>query len=144
MRRNMIIDLSLYNTMITFVISFESIASFSSMARVFTDSIMEMVNGLTDNRGPFLLSLLMKPTLLHVIPSIESVVVETTNLEDSEYVCSILENCETCHCDALLLQMIEDMKSFSGQRWIDVLRVASIRDCQVMHDAMKQIIDYVL
>ena len=40
--------------------------------------------------------------------------------------------------------MIEDMKSFSGQRWIDVLRVASIRDCQVMHDAMKQIIDYVL
>ena len=45
----MIIDLSLYNTMITFVISFESIASFSSMARVFTDSIMEMVNGLTDN-----------------------------------------------------------------------------------------------
>ena len=140
----MMIDLSLYNTLITFVISFEPIASFSSMARVFTDSIMEMVNGVTDNRGPFLLSLLMKPALLHVIPSIESVVVETTNLEDSEYVCSILENCETCHCDALLLQMIEDMKSFSGKRWMDVLRVASIRDCQVMHDAMKQIIDYVL
>lgn len=130
--------------MIVFVISFESISSFSSLARVFTEAVMELVSDVTDNRGPFVLSLLLKPALLKVIPSVESVVIETTDLSDSSYVCAILENCEHCHCDALLLQMIEDMKSFSGERWLEVLSLPSLRDSHVMTQSMSRIIDYVM
>ena len=144
LKRTMIIDLSLYNTMISFVLSFESIASFSSLVHAFTDTIMEMVSDLTDNRGPYILSLLMKPTLLHLIPSIESAVVETTNFDDSAYICSILENCARCRCDALLLQMIENMKSFSGKQWIEVLKPSCIRECPVIKDSLRQVFEYIL
>ena len=41
-------------------------------------------------------------------------------------------------------QMIEDMKSFSGERWLEVLSLPSLRDSHVMTQSMSRIIDYVM